>query len=297
MIDQKLAESVERPKIGERVTVHNFWVRHAQKTSGAIANKEATAVSTSSISEKGVIQSHDFGLKVEGQSDGAKAYISDSKRTSETVENILKGYQEANKDAPIRESFRVKNELSMSFPPDFLKLYDEKFVVERKKIMKEKGISVEFSTLSPNQQEEIAEVAEEPVIMEWLSGDDNELARLYPPEKVASKFAVLFNRRHERLATKLYSDSKLDLFHITHKTITEPFLVSGVLIRKSDNHRITRVEELGGSLEVLGNWESTVSTDEAGESAVAVTIRGIEYTIDNNRLRELLNYGKEETHS
>jgi len=163
--------------------------------------------------------------------------------------------------------------------------------------MKEKGISVEFSTLSPNQQEEIAEVAEEPVIMEWLSGDDNELARLYPPEKVASKFAVLFNRRHERLATKLYSDSKLDLFHITHKTITEPFLVSGVLIRKSDNHRITRVEELGGSLEVLGNWESTVSTDEAGESAVAVTIRGIEYTIDNNRLRELLNYGKEETHS
>ncbi len=142
--------------------------------------------------------------------------------------------------------------------------------------------------MSPDEQEQIAESAEEPVIREWLDNPESELAKFFPPSQAAARFARLFNRRHERLAGKLYSGSEVDLFHITHKTITEPFLTSGVLIRKSDGKRITKLEQLGGSLTTLGDWESEVATDNAGNPSIVVKIRGEEYGIDHTVLENLL---------
>lgn len=276
-------------QFGEDVTIRNFWVRHAQKKSGEVFNAAATGLSTSSISPKGAEMSQEFGATIEALPDGAKGYVSNSPRTTETVENILDGYQKKNPDAPIRK-LRLREQLTTADQPaDFLKLYDTMFSAEKNRILVERGIAPEaFSTLSPDEQQEIAEAAEEPVIREWVDNPESNLAQLYPPETAAARFAALFNRRHQRMADKLHSGSEVDLFHLTHKSVTEPFLASGVLVRKSDGTRITKLEQIGGSMTPLDEWESVAHTDNDGQPSVTVTIRGEEYSLDSNRFAELL---------
>ena len=128
---------------------------------------------------------------------------------------------------------------------------------------------------------------------EWLENPQGELAKLYPPHEAAARFAHLFNKRHERMAEKLISGSELDLFHLTHKSVSEPFLVSGALIRKSDGEIITTLEQIGGSLGTLDGWESSAITDSEGKCQLTVNIRGQEYNVDSQMLRELADEGAE----
>lgn len=281
-------EQQEPKRFGADVIVRNFWIRHAQKMSGEIIDAEKTSLSLSAISESGEDASEHYGAAITAREHGAKGYVSASQRTEQTLEKILDGYQTANPDKPIR-SMQVREELTSDIPREFLSLYDQKFNEQKKRILEAMGLSENnFDTLPPDEQERIAETAEEPIVREWLDNSESELSKLYPPAQAAARFARLFNRRHERLASKLYSESEIDLFHVTHKTITEPFLTSGVLVRKSDGERITKLEQLGGSLATLGDWQSEVITDNARESQVTIKIRGEEYDIDRSVLENLL---------
>lgn len=275
-------------RFGNNVTIINHWDRHAQKQSGEVFAAGGKAISRSAISEKGQREAREHGRHITAQTHGAKGYVSTSERTGQTLEKMLEGYQEANPDAPVRKSLRVKEELSSDQPEDFLKLYDEKFGAEKKKLLDHRGLSKEdFKQLTPDEQEKIAEQAEEPVLREWLDDADGELSRLYPPRDAAAHFAKIFSR-HTDVAQRLYNGSEVDLFHVTHKTITEPFLVSGALLRTSDGKRINSLEDLGGSFETLGGWESEVRTNPEGKLRVSVRIRGEEYQVDPAVLGELL---------
>lgn len=281
-------EQYERPKFGANVVIRNYWIRHAQKMSGEIISQDKTSVSTSAISERGKKTSREYGETLDAAKHGAKGYVSHSERTSQTLDEIFKGYQKANADKPIRFT-RTRKELTLEIPDEFLKLYEKKFNEQRKKILNELGIAEEsFVTLSPDKQEEIAELSEEPVIKEWLDAD-NELAKLFPPSKAAARFADIFNKRHDKLAKMLNSGSEIDLFHITHKAITEPFLTSGVLIRKTNGERVTKLEQLGGSLKTLENWMSEVTTDNNGNPTVTIKFRDEEFIIDPNIFKKLIS--------
>lgn len=277
----------EKPSFGANVSIDNQWIRHAQKMSANISNAEG-GTSTASISEKGQEQAFELGTTIAASEQGAKGYVSSSARTTETLDQFLKGYQEYNPDTPIRGK-KIREELTLEFPDDFWKLYDDKFSAEKNRILTERNVTPEqFKDLTPDEQEKVAETAEEPVLREWVEDPKSELAKLFPPREQAARFASLFNRRHERLARKLYSGSDINLLHLTHKTITEPFLVSGVLTRKSDGERITSLSQIGGSLETLGNWESKVITDDQGKSEVSIFIRGEEFQIDSEILQALV---------
>lgn len=287
-------EQKETPKFGANVDVRNFWIRHAQKVSGEVINAEQTNLSPSSISESGKIKSKEYGKRITAHKYGSKGYVSKLARTTETLEKILEGYQEQNPDILIR-SLRVREELTMDMPKEFVALYDKGFQANKKKILEERGLTeTDFPKLSPDEQEKIAEEAEEPFMREWLDVENSELAKLYSPREAAARFANLFNKRHEKLGQKLYSGSEVDLFHATHKTITESFLVSGVLTRKSDGQQITKIEQLGSSLPTLGSWESELTTDGNGTPQVVVRIRGEEYEVNPTVLEDLLNFSQEE---
>lgn len=290
-------EIYEKKKFGADVKIRNFWIRHAQKMSGEIVNAEKTSLSYSTISPKGEKESKAYGEKITAGKHGAKGYVSESMRTTQTLEKVLDGYQSANPDIPIRK-LRIREELTSEFPNDFLHLYDEKFGKEKERILKEAHLSKEvFAKLSSDEQEKIAEKAEEPVAREWIDNPKSNLSKLYSPREAAARFSVLFAKRHDGLARKLYSGSDIDLFHVTHKTITEPFLASGVLVRKSNDERVNTIEQLGGTLGTLGDWESEVRTDEKGESNIIIRIRGEEFKVDNDVLnilvKEGLNYKKD----
>ena len=276
------------PRFGANVLVRNYWIRHAQKISGEITNTEGNAWSSSSISKHGAKSAKKYGEAITASKDGAKGYVSSSMRTLQTLEKIFEGYKQTNPDKPIYPA-RVVKELGSEAVPEFLTLYNLKFIMHRKKILEQRKIlESNFAFLTPDEQEEIAELAEEPVMREWLDNPSSELARLLPPQQAAARFARLFSRRHEKLVTKLHSGSEMDLFHVTHKTITEPFLVSGVLVRKTDKKRITGLEQLGGSLKILEDWQSIITTDRFGNLNVVVKFRGEEYEIDWQILESLL---------
>ncbi len=275
-------------KLGANVDVRNFWIRHAQKMSGEVASSDKTTISLSLISEKGVIMSKNYGETITPKKHGAKSYVSKSDRTKQTAENILIGYQKNNPGVPIRP-IKINEKLLFDMPKDFLRLYLQKFEEQRKIVLSEMfPDGTEFSKLSPDDQEKVAEAAEEPIIREWLDNDNCELQKLYPTIEAAKQFAKLFNKRHEFFAKKLYSGSEVDLFHLTHKSMTEPFLVSGVLIKKSNGERITKLNQIGGSLSTLGDWQSEVTTDSIGKPQVVVRLRGEEYDVDSAVLENLL---------
>lgn len=272
---------------GTNVILKSFWGRHAQKMSGEVTNAENSGLSSSSISPKGQTDAHLFGGDIPASKDGASAYSSDSLRTQETLDNILLGYQEKNPDAPVRGQ-KVRDEITMEFPPAFIALYDQKFVAERSRIMQERGMDpATFKSLDPNLQQEIAEEAEEPVLREWLDGG-TELSMLYPPEICACKFAKIFYDHSVRIMGRLKAGTALDLLHNTHKSMMEPFMISGVLIRSRDGKKIENIEEIGGSMGVLESWQSIASTDEDGVSSIAVSLKGVDYIVDREKLFQLV---------
>jgi len=288
-------ELVESKK-GQGVTIHNYWIRHSQKVNAEVFNADKTAISNSSISAGGAIRAQERGKATEAGLHGAKGYKSNSKRTQETFDALMAGYAELNSGAPIREGVRIKQELFVAAgTPEFLAEYDQKSSANKKRLLAEgvasgKYPDVEFAKLTPDQQEEITEEAEEPVVREWIDNPDSKMAASFPPRIQATKFAKLFDR-HSRLAKKLNNGSEVDLFHNTHKTVTEPFLASGVLRRKSDNERITTLQQIGGSLRILDQWESTAKTDEQGNLSFLITIRGEQYGLDNEAYQKLLTEG------
>lgn len=292
-------EAIETTK-GRNIKIHNYWIRHTQKASGEVFNQAGTGISASNISPGGAERARAKGQTFVANKDGAKGYRSESARTLETFENLMKGYQESNPQSPVREKVVVREELlSSSGPQEWTDEYNEKWSANKNRLLQE-GISqnkypnVTFNKLTPDQQEEIAEAAEEPVIQEWIDNPESSLAKNFPPRIQAAKFATLFNRRHERMVKFLNSGSEIDLFHNTHKTATEAFLASGVLIRKADGKKITKIADIGGSLKILDQWESELTTDESGQPTVRIFIRGEEFSIDKVELEKLAQEGLSE---
>lgn len=304
MIKRRFMETGPKPREEDanegkkNVTIHNYWIRHTQKASGEVFNIAKTGISTSNISEGGARRAEERGKGFVASASGAKGYKSTSARTQETFDALMRGYTQSNPNAPIKEAVRVRQELvASSGTPEFLAEYDRKWSTNKKRLLAEgvatgKYPDVEFSKLTPDHQEEIAEAAEEPVIREWIDDPSSTMATAFPPRIQAANFAVLFNRRHERMAEKLHEGSAVDLFHNTHKTATEPFLASGVLIRKSDGKRITTLEDIGGSLQILDQWESISRTDEHGKPTTVVKIRDMEFTVDPLVYKQLVAEGQ-----
>lgn len=285
----------EKKHRGFNVLIRNRWQRHAQKQSGEVFNADKNGVSNSAISQAGAEKAYAQGSMIMGSDRATKGYRSSSARTFETFEALRKGYQETNEVAPVKEKVRIREELEPARGPrEWLAEYEQKWTENKKRFL-EQGISsgkypnIEFSKLSPDQQEEIAEAAEEPVIQEWLDNPESSMAKKFPPFIQASRFAKLFNDRGARMAAKLYDNSEVDLFHITHKTATEAFLASGVLVDAKNGKHIKKIADIGGSLKILDKWESVVKTNDAGEPIVYIYVRGKEYQIDRKIFSELLN--------
>ena len=282
------ASEGEPTRYGRNVRVRNHWIRHAQKQSGEVFSTDKDGISKSSISEKGVESSQDHGRSYTAAIHGAKGYASTSPRTKETLEHVFAGYQEANPAAEVRDVIRLRDALNPIASKEFMKLYDEKWNENKRTLLEARGLTLEdFPTLTPDEQQEIAEEAEEPVVREWLDNPESELAMLQDKSIAASVFARYFANKHG-ITKWLPEGSDVDLFNGTHKTVAEPFLISGVLVDPQTGNHITSLADLGGSIGILESWDSEVSIDSDGNRTFNVFIRGKEYTIDQARLEELL---------
>jgi len=85
----------------------------------------------------------------------------------------------------------------------------------------------------------------------------------------------------------LYSGSEIDLMHVSHHAVMEPFLTSGVLIREKDGKRITSLEDIERSLYLLEGWKSITEVDADGKIKLIIELRGDKYNVDMEMLKEM----------
>lgn len=287
----KVTEIENETRFGLNVKVTNFWGRHASKQSAAIATENGQQISNSSITKAGAEAAKRLGTTFTSSKDGVKPYVSSSPRAGETADNILFGYQAENPGVPIRDR-TVSGFLSPDVvPSQFLSLYNQKFLQSRNNLMEQRGQDpADYDNLSLEEQEEIAERSEEPVMAEWINQEQgeghNQLQELFPLDDATANFANFFNRHNSRIVEKLYNGSEVDLVHISHRLIMEPFITSGILIRSKDGKRITDLDEAGGAIAILEGWQSVASTDDQGKKNIKVILRGEEYRVDQELLEK-----------
>ncbi len=246
-------------KSAKNRTAHNRYQRHSQKAEGGVAGAGGVGTSKSNISPEGIERairvgenaSLTFGRTLEQN-------VSPEVRTKETLDAMTQGIKEMRSDIEISDDAPVRALLKNwtgGASPEFIAEHNRLWEINKAKLLKERGLtSDKFSTLTSDDQEEIAEAAQEPVIVEWLDDKNSKLAKLYPPREAAARFAVYFDETNGSKIKDVRNDERYDALHGTHKTVTEAFLASGVLTRLSDDQRIEKITDLGGTLQVLDGW-------------------------------------------
>lgn len=301
MEKENIFSKPEKQEKGLNVKVRSFYFRHAEKASGIVGS--GSNLSKSLISEKGKEDSIELGKHIENPArDGYKIGWSGNERTLQTGEAETEGYlgEEERKKFVTREKLELSEK---NIPKEAGELYFSMWGENKKKILDELGIKTEdYEKLSPDKQAEIAEKAEEPVTSEWVDNNESELAKLYPQEKAAAHIAVLV-RRDIKTPEKLVSGSSVDLFRITHKTITEPLLMKIIILENGEKPK--KLEDIGGSLGLNEGWEIDSMTDENGEKSVKLFLYRVgkfegelgyikkEYNIDLEELERLADLGVE----
>lgn len=292
----------EKP-YGLDTQVRSFYFRHAEKASGDVG--AVGQISNSLISDKGSKESVFLGEQLgEPSPDGFKIDWSKQPRTLETGEKMTEGYlKNLQKDGLVKKfNSRSKIELSdKHYTKEFTDRYIADWEDNKKRLLNEKGLNVEdFKNLSTEDQALIAEEAEEPVISKWLNDEDSELAKLMSVKDAAANLAWRL-KRDIRMPEKLKSGSRVDLFKMTHKTITEPLLMKILVLPNGE--KPNKLEDIGGSLSLNEGWEVDSSIDENGEENIKFYLYRVdrsekepkyikqEYNVDLGELDRLAELG------
>lgn len=283
--EKKLRQERKYEKsFGLDVKIKAFYFRHAEKASGKVG--DSSGVSKSFISEKGQQDSEILGaLLPEPAEHGHKMAWSSLERTSETGDAMLRGYSPDNRAKEFKK--RVKIELlGKSVTKEFLDLYISKCIKNDNEILKAKGLDPDdYPKLTPEEQAEISEKGEENVIEGWINNEDSELVKMLTPEQAAADLAVIV-RRDINMPKKLKLGSRIDLFRMTHKTITEPLLMKIIIL--PDGGKPDKLKDIGGSMGLNEGWEINSFINENGEKEVKLFL----YRVDKSE--DFPKYNKEE---
>lgn len=285
--------AAERKPISYNTELSFTFVRHSQKKSGEVYVGDA--ISTSSISEGGITRARSWGKEQLSGRGVKKGYATCSDRTRET---LAAAFESAGINSKILQNSEAVNAF-FSFPgssesASITEEYDRRFKEERLRIMKERYPDHDFGALSPDQQEEIAEIAEEPVVDWYLNycevrRDDKTSTTREHAAAIAFKINRLIN-----LTDFMPSGTSVDLVSCGHKTSTEAFLKYTIIHDQVSKSKIgfDSLKEIGGSLKILDSWDLNVKNDGDGNKTVSLTIRREngdiqQYGLDINSIKQL----------
>ena len=211
------------------------FVRHSQKKSGLVFEKDTSNVSSSDISEQGKIRAEQFGSNhLKGRSI-SQAYATSSNRTKET---LLTAFQAAGVTVPIQIDGLYTLPISIE-SEETANEYNRIFMSNLNKSMKQFFPKKIFEGLSADQQETIAENAEEDAI-EWLLS-------LSSAKRQANSVAY---KLQQLIKSATETSAHTDIISCGHKTSTEAFLKYCI--------GFSSLKEIGGSLKILDSWTLTI---------------------------------------
>lgn len=284
---------------GRNTEVRLTFVRHSQKASGRVFAQDLGGISASSISEAGKARARAFGeAKLSGRA-LSKAYATKVDRTRETLEQAFQG---AGLDAKIlQDGKEVRSFFALpaqAGSPEFNKQYEALMAPGRQEYIAKHFPGKKFDDLTPDEQEQVAEYAEEPAMEWYLSfGDRRPDPGTPSPREDAARVAFKINRL-VNLPDFIPEGKSVDLVSSGHKTSTEAFL-KYVIQREVNGRKVTgfeRLEEIGGSLKILDSWDLQVKNDPQGQKIATITLRRENgetqtFGIDFEALRALAHEG------
>ena len=270
--------SPEAIQIGGHNTEVKFtFVRHSQKQSAHVHSNNL-GLSSSSISEGGIERAKAWGEDNLTGRDVERGYATSAQRTSETLKAAFEG---AGLDTIILQNSDTTNaffELPVS--TDSVEMnaeYERRLEVERQNIMLERFPNQKFDELNPDNQEIVAEDAEEPVAdwyINYLNTDRREDPNTFTTREHARGIAFKINRLIN-LPDFMPDGNSVDLVSVGHKTSTEAFLKFAIVQNLSDGQQKTGFDhlgEIGGSMRILDGWDLIVRNDKDGNKTVSFQI-------------------------
>jgi hypothetical protein len=109
---------------------------------------------------------------------------------------------------------------------------------------------------------------------------------------------AFFIDKYIRMGNKLYSNSHVELLHITHDVVIGDFLRKVAIVKDKEGKRIDikDLDILGGNIKPLEGFEFQIYLDQEGEKHLKINFRGNEFEVDEEKLSDLANKFKEEPH-
>lgn len=300
MSESARGEQRDFSKRGFNTEIRLTFLRHSQKASGRVF--AGAGISASGISEPGQARARQFGEEQLASREVDKSYATTVNRTRETLEQAFQGAEIDTKilqdGGDLHAYFALP---AQKGSPEYNKRYEKIMAPGRETYIAEHFPGKQFDELTTDEQEQVAEYAEEPA-MEWYLSFDTERpdTNTASPREDAARVAAKINRL-VNLPDFMPENKSADLVSSGHKTSTEAFL-KYVIQRTIDGETVTgfnRLEDIGGSLKIMDSWDLDVKNDEKGEKKITITLRRENgdtqtFGIDLDALRELAAEGREQ---
>lgn len=210
------------------------------------------------LAPEGFKQAREKGEALEVKKSGIKGYTSAVERAVDTCNTIIEA-------ARTEEKFKTRKKLELTMPA-----FQKEILQKYKEIVKEKGENEALQWLIDNPANT--------EMQEWTAN-------------LAKRLDLYI-----RMADRLKSGSEVDLVNASHASGLEN-LFRKIAIHEENGEKITGFEdikEFGGGFEPAESFEVNIKTNKLGEKSVTMNLRGQEYGVDLERLRELVKQAKEE---
>ncbi len=260
---------------GHNTAVHFTFLRHSQKANANVFNQDG-GISAAAISTGGQERAKQLGKKRFAGRDIDKSYGTKVTRTRET---LAAAFGAAGVDPVFLEKSDA-TEAYFALPAQagskaYNKRYDDIMEPHRQTYITEHFPGKKFAELPPDEQEIVAEYAEEPA-MEWYLAHNSERpdAETPSPREDAARVAYKINHL-VNVVDYMPGGKEVDLVSSGHKTSTEAFL-KYVIERQVGDKTIVgfnTLSDIGGSLKILDGWDLDVKNNERGEKTATIILR------------------------
>ena len=258
----------EKKEKGRNCRLKISFLRHANKAD--FDPHKGGAISESGLSKKGEAGSQELGRK-NPTDKFFKTYASHLERSQATIDNVALGMSEG-KDDFRKPGKRIRSQIDAPhFSPAFIAEYRAHFTPKPDN----------FEELSDDEKEKIVEEMENPGVEYWIGLWDKKFdEETESAAEIAEKMASYFSH-FDKLIGRLKDGSEVDILNVTHPTAVEPFFLACL------KPPFKNIQEMGGPLNLLEDFELLISTDENGQKGYAVNFRGKEFGIDLEKVVEL----------
>ena len=278
---------------GRNVHVQIVIERHGDPQKDPLTGKSLDA-----LTEKGVREEREKGATLEVPAGGVKGYASPKKRTQQSADLQLEGLEDSENAAHIINLKLKDIEKPQATYPNKDATFTP-FIIREKRELDVLTFDPKFyramAFQNPEEQDEskLIKHSYDELVQYYLDHADSSGTTL-PPEDVAALLAYRVGVELG-MVLRLKDSSDVLLKNLTHAPNADAFLQQ-VMLRDVDGRQargFQNVAEIGGAIKPMVWYTIDARTDENGDLALKLILRGQEYGIDEERLRELAKRGKE----